>query len=145
VKPILLALPIALAGIAAPTAAGAQSLKLRELFASDRGKVAEEAKEATDACGTPIAFQVDYATYSGALDDVNNQPPWAYAANVSDALKRVCASDEGKAAVKSKIRSVRVSHGEAEAMSLTGGTFSYAVPYSGHSPASVVKWLEGNL
>ncbi len=137
----VIAAALSLAG----TTAEAQSLKLREMFASDRSKVAEEAKEASDACGAPIAFQVDYATYADALDDVNNQPPWAYAANVSDALKRVCSSEEGKAAVRSGLRSVKVSHGNEEAMSLNGGTFSYAVPYSGHSPASVVTWLQNNL
>lgn len=136
---------IAVAMSLAGSAAGAQSLKLKQMFASDRAKVAEEAKEASDACGTPIAFQMDYASYSGALDDVNNQPPWAYAANVSDALKSVCRSDEGKAAVRGKIRSVTVSHGEKESMSLSNGTFSYAVPYSGHSPASIVSWLQDNL
>ena len=79
------------------------------------------------------------------MDDVNNQPPWAYAANVSDALERVCSSDEGKASVRTGIRSVTVSHGNAESMALTNGVFSYAVPYSGHSPATVVRWLQDNL
>ncbi len=111
------------------------------MLASDRAKVADEAKEVSDACGTPIAFQVD----AGAMDDVNNQPPWAYAANVSDALERVCSSDEGKASVRTGIRSVTVSHGNAESMALTNGVFSYAVPYSGHSPATVVRWLQDNL
>ena len=139
-------LPIFAAALAlSGTAAGAQSLKLREMFASDRAKVAEEAKEASDACGGPIAFQMNYATYSGVLDDVNNQSPWAYAANVSDALKRVCASDEGKAAVRAKIRSVTVAHGDRESISLSNGVLAYAVPYSGHSPATIVRWLQDNL
>lgn len=136
---------IAVAASLFGSAADAQSLKLKQLFAADRTKVAEEAKEASDACGTPIGFQMSYATYSAALDDVNNQPPWAYAANVSDALKRVCSSDEGKAAVRARIRTVTVAHGDRESMSLSGGTFAYAVPYSGHSPASIVRWLEDNL
>ena len=127
------------------SAAGAQNLKLRELFASDRNKVAEEAKEASQACGKPIGFQVDYTTYSGALDDDNNQPPWAYAANVSDALKRVCASDEGKAAVQAKISSVTIAHADQETESLSNGVFRYTVPYSGHSPASIVTWLQNKL
>jgi len=136
---------IAVAASLIGSTAGAQSLKLKQLFAADRTKVAEEAKEASDACGTPISFQMNYATYSSALDDVNNQSPWAYAANVSDALKRVCSSDDGKAAVRGKIRTVTVAHGDQESMSLSNGTFAYAVPYSGHSPASIVRWLENNL
>ncbi len=126
-------------------AAGAQSLRLREMFASDRAKVAEEAKEASEACGKPIPFQMDYATYANVLDDPNNQSPWAYAANVSDALKRVCASDEGKAAVRAKINSVTVAHGAQETKSLTGGVLRYTVPYSGHGPATIVSWLQDNL
>lgn len=127
------------------SAANAQSLKLKELFASDRNKVAEEAQEASQACGKPISFQIDYATYGGALDDDNNQPPWAYAANVSDALKRVCASDEGKAAVQAKINSVTIAHAEQETESLSNGVFRYTVPYSGHSPATIVTWLQAKL
>jgi len=127
------------------SAAGAQSLKMREMFASDRAKVAEEAKEASDACGKPIAFQMDYATYANVLDDPNNQSPWAYAANVSDALKRVCASEEGKAAVRAKINSVTVAQGPQETKSLSGGVFRYTVPYSGHGPATIVSWLQDNL
>jgi len=139
---------VGLAAVAALLIAGpasAQSLKLRELFARDRAKVAEEAKEASDACGKPIAFQMDYSSYSGALDDDNNQPPWAYAANVSDALKRVCASPEGKSAVQAKINSVTVAHAETETKSLGNGVFRYTVPYSGHSPATIVSWLQDNL
>ena len=127
------------------SAASAQSLRLTELFASDRAKVAAEAKGAIYACGKPISFQVDYATYGGALDDVNKQPPWAYAANVSDALKRVCASAEGKAAVRAKINSVTVAHAEQETKSLAGGVFRYTVPCSGQSPATIVGWLQDNL
>lgn len=125
--------------------ATAQSLKLRTLFANDREKVAEEAKEANDACGTQIAFQINYSTFGEVLADENNQNPWAYLANVTDALKSICRSDEGKSAVRAKIRSVTVSHAESETESLSDGAFRYSVPYSGHSPATVVKWLEANL
>jgi len=62
---------------------------------------------------------------------------------VSDALKRVCSSDEGKASVRTGIRSV--SHGNAESMALKNGVVSYAVPYSGRSPATVVLLLQDNL
>lgn len=126
-------------------AAQAQSLRQKEMIASDTLKVGELAQEANQACGTEIAFQVDYPSYATVLDDDNNQKPWAYLANATDALKRVCRSDDGKKAVQAKIRSVTVSHGEAESESLANGEFRYTVPYRGHSPSTVIQWLEGKL
>lgn len=125
--------------------ASAQSLKQKEMISRDKEKVASLAKETNQACGTQIAFQIDYATYSRVAEDDNNQSPWAYLANATDALKQVCRSDAGKQAVQAKIRSVIVSNGASEAESLDGGVFRYQVPYRGHSPATVVKWLQANL
>jgi len=126
-------------------AAQAQSLRQRDMIASDAVKVGELAKEANQACGTGITFQVDYPSYAGVLDDDNNQKPWAYLANATDALKRVCRTDDGKKAVQAKIRSVTVSHGNAEAETLADGEFHYTVPYRGYGPSTVIKWLESNL
>lgn len=126
-------------------AANAQSLKQKEMITRDREKVASLARETNQACSTQIAFQIDYATYSRVLDDDNNQSPWAYLANATDALKQICRSSEGKQAVQSKIKSVVVSNGESESESLNNGVFRYQVPYRGHSPATVVKWLQANL
>jgi hypothetical protein len=88
-------------------AAGAQahSLKQREMITRDSAKVADLGREANQACGTNIKFQVDYASHAGVLDDNNNQSPWAYLANATYALKRVCRSDAGKQAVRAKIAS----------------------------------------
>lgn len=124
--------------------AQAQSLKQKEMIASDAAKVGELAKGANQACGTGIAFQVDYPSYATVLDD-DDQKPWAYLANAADALKRVCRSDDGKKAVQARIRSVTVSHGEAEAESLANGEFHYTVPCRGHGPGTVIGWLEANL
>lgn len=125
--------------------ATAQSLKQKDLIARDLPKVAELATAANQACGTKISFKVDYTTYADVLSDVNNQSPWAYLANVTDALKKVCSTPAGKQAVQAKIKSVIVSHASKESESLTGTVFRYAVPYSGHSPATVVDWLQNNL
>ena len=138
---------MALAGMALASAppALAQNLKLKEVFANDRTKVAELAAQTNAACGTSIAFSVDYSSYSQLLADDNNQNPWAYMANATDALKRVCQSGDGKQAVKAKIRSVVVSNGSSESESLANGVFRYTVPYAGHSPRTVVDWLQSNL
>ena len=127
------------------TGAAAQSIKQKDMIAHDREKVASLAQEANQACGTQVKFSVDYASYSKVLDDENNQSPWAYLANVTDAFKQVCRTDAGKQGIQQKIKSVTVSNGETESESLSGGTFKYQVPYRGHSPATVVKWLQSNL
>ncbi|RYF42457.1 MAG: hypothetical protein EOO27_45185, partial [Comamonadaceae bacterium] len=71
---------VAGASLATPLAATAQSLKFKEMVSRDKEKFASLAKEANQACGTQIAFQVDYATHSRVLEDDNNQSPWAYLA-----------------------------------------------------------------
>ena len=125
--------------------ASAQSIKFKDMVASDKEKVASLAKEANQACGTQIAFAVDYPSYSNIFDDDNNQRPWAYLANVTDAFKSVCRTDAGKQAIREKIKSVSVANASDESETLTNGTFRYTVPYSGHAPATVVKWLQSNL
>ena len=82
---------------------------------------------------------------SRVVEDDNNQRPWAHLANATDALRQVCRSDAGKQAVQAKIKRVIVANGASEAESLDGGVFRYQVPYRGHGPATVVKWLQANL
>lgn len=125
--------------------AQAQNLRQQTMIAADMPKVAELAREANQACGSQIEFRVDYPSFARVLDDDNNQRPWAYLANATDALKRVCRSDAGKQAVQAKIKIVTVANGDTETKSLQGGEFRYAVPYRGHSPATVISWLEANL
>jgi hypothetical protein len=125
--------------------ADAQTLKQKEMISRDREKVASIGKETNQACGTQIGFQIDYATYSRVAEDDNNQSPWAYLANATDALKQVCRSDAGKQAVQAMINRVVVANGASEGESLDGVVFRYQVPYRGHGPATVVKWLQANL
>lgn len=138
---------IALLSVAALTAlpATAQSLKMKDLMASDKEKVASLGREANQACGSKITFAVNYSSYSHVLEDDNNQRPWAYLANVTDAFKSLCRTEAGKQAIQGKIKSVSVANASAESESLENGTFRYAVPYSGHSPATVIEWLKSNL
>ena len=126
----------------------AQSLKQREMIASDKVQVAEHASDANKACGTSINFSVDYSTFSDVLtspDNPNQQSPWAFFANVTDALAIVCGAPEGKAAVQAKIKSVVVTHATKESESLSGTTFHYAVPYNGAGVQTIVKYLKDTL
>ena len=126
----------------------AQSLKQREMIVSDKIQVAEHAKEANQACGTHINFSVDYSTFSDVLtspDNPNQQSPWAFFANVTDALKSVCGTQEGKAAVQEEIKTVVVVHDVKEAESMSGSTFRYAVPYHGAGVQTIVTYLKNTL
>ncbi|MGY2896167.1 hypothetical protein [Deinococcus sp. UYEF24] len=125
--------------------ANAQSLKQKDMIARDLPRVAELAATTNQACGTKISFKLDYSTYADVLNDVNNQSPWAYLANVTDAFQKICTTDAGKQAVQAEIKSVIVSHASKESETLTGTVFRYGVPYSGHSPATIVDWLQNHL
>ena len=130
------------------TTLNAQNLKQREMIASDKIQVAEHAKDANQACGTNINFSVDYTTFSDVStspDNPNQQSPWAFFANVTDALRTVCGTPEGKAAVQGKIKTVVVTHAQKESEVLSGTTLHYAVPYNGAGVQTIVKYLRDTL
>ncbi len=137
---VLLALPL--------IAAQAQTLEQKNMIAQDKVEVAEHAAATNKTCGTHIAFSVDYPSFAGIKtdpDNANQQSPYAYFANVTDALDQVCGTPAGKASVQAKIKSVVVSHAKSESESLQGGTFHYNVPYAGASYPTIIAWLNKNL
>ena len=113
--------------IAAFMPARAQSLKQQSMIASDTQKVGDLARQANQACGSKIEFRVDYSSYDHVLEDDSHQSPWAYLANTTDALKRICRTDAGKQALQAKIKVVTVSNGAVETESLQNGEFHYTV------------------
>ncbi len=127
---------------------GAQSLGEKNLIAQDKTQVAELAAEANKACGTSIPMSVDYASFHGWKEDATNtnqQSPYSFFQNVTEALESVCGTDDGKKSVQAKIKSVTVSHASAESESLQGGAFHYSTPYQGGTSQTIVKWLNGHL
>ena len=137
----LLVLPLALA-------AQAQTLEQKNMIAHDKTVVAERAAETNKKCETHIAFSMDYSTFLNVHTDPtnpNDQSPWSYLANVTDALNKICSTPDGKASVQAKIKTVIVSHGKEECESLQGQTFRYSVPYTGYSYDTIVNWLNKNL
>ena len=118
------------------------------MIANDKIQVAEHAKDANQACGTNISFSADYTTFSDVStspDNPNQQNPWAFFANVTDALGIVCGTPEGKSAVQAKIKSVIVTHATKESETLSGTTVRYAVPYNGAGVQTIVKYLKDTL
>ena len=127
---------------------GAQSLGERTLIAQDKKQVAELAAEANKACGTNIPMSVDYASFQGWKTDstnTNQQSPYSFFQNATEALESVCGTEDGKKSVQAKIKSVTVSHAAAESESLQGGAFHYSTPYQGGVSQTIVKWLNAHL
>ncbi len=126
----------------------AQSLDQRQMIAQDKTEVASHAKEANDACGTHINFSVDYSTFSDvktAPENANQQSPYSFFANVTDALGMICSTPDGKAAVQAKLKTVVVTHAKTESETFSNGTFHYAVPYTGATVQTVADFLKSKL
>ena len=133
---------------AATSILSAQDLNTRGVIASSKTEVAEHTAATNKKCGTNIAFNVDYSTFSDVLtspDNPNQQSPWAFIVNVTDAVDVVCGTPEGKAAVQSKIKTVTVKHATAESEVLTGSTLAYAVPYNGAGTQTIITYLRSKL
>ena len=126
----------------------AQDLKQRELIANSKTQVAEYLKATNQKCGTNIVINVDWASFNDsatAPENKNQQAPWAFIVNVTDALDGLCTSDDGKASVKAKIKTISVAHEKTESEKLTGTSFHYGVPYTGATVQSLQDYLRANL
>lgn len=129
--------------------AHSQTLAQKNMIADDKPVVAERAAETNKKCGSHIAFSMDYPTFYGVKTDPtnpNDQSPWAFFADATDALNTICQTDDGKASVQAKIKAVVVSHAASASQTLTNGTLHFYVPYSGNNIIqNLVTFLEENL
>ena len=130
------------------TAAGsAQDLAARDKIAQDKTNLAQYATRVNSACGTHIAFSIDYASYTGKTPaaGVRQQSYEAYLENAGDALINICVTPAGKAAVAQKIHAVRGGYAESEQYTLAGGVFTYKTGFGGGSVAAPEKYLKAQL
>lgn len=137
----------ALAASAASTVA-AQNLEQRTKYAQDREQLAMYAKRVNQACGTHIAFSINYASYANApapAASVRVQSPTEYLMNAGDAIINICTSETGKQAVAGSIKSVVGMYTNGEEESLSNGVFTYKVGYTGGNVDSPEKWLKAHL
>ncbi len=129
--------------------AQAQSLKQRELIAEDKKQVAERLARANQTCGSDVKLTTDYNTFSDVTtspDNPNQQSPWAFIANATDAMDTLCrGSDEGKTAIQQKLKVIQVSHAKEQSLKFTNGTLNYAVTYNHSNVETIVKFLKDNL
>ena len=137
---------VAAAVITVCGAAGAQDLAQRDKFDQDKTQLAQYATRVNQACGTHIAFSINYQSYAGKSDpSVRMQSPTEYLMNAGDAIINICVTPAGKAAVASKIHAVRGALGGAEEYNLAGGVFTYKTSYKGGSVAAPEKYLKSVL
>ena len=126
----------------------AQTVGEQNLIAQDKKQVADLAAEANKACGTHIPMSVNYASFQGwktNAANTNQQSPYSYFQNVTEALESVCGTDAGKAGVQAKIKSVVVFQGGSESESLAGGAFKYTVPFGQGTSQQIAKWLNDHM
>ena len=126
----------------------AQDLKTREVITKSKTEVAEHLASTNQTCGTHITINVDYNSFSDVLsapENTNQQAPWAFIVNVTDALDSLCGTADGKAAVQAKIKSISVKHAKTESESLNGSNFSYAVPYTGATVQTIYAYLQSKM
>ena len=125
-----------------------QSVGEQNLIAQDKKQVADLTAEANKACGTHIVMSVNYPSFSGwktNTANTNQQSPYSYFQNVTEALESVCGTDAGKAGVQAKIKSVTVFQGASEAENLQSGAFKYTVPFGQGTSQQIAKWLNSHL
>ena len=142
------AIMLALTSAALPLAQ-AQSLRQRELIAEDKKQVAERLARANKTCGSDVKLTADYNTFSDVMtspDNPNQQSPWAFIANATDAMDTLCrGSDEGKTAIQQKLKLIQVSHAKEQSLKFTNGTLNYAVAYNHSNVDTIVQFLKDNL
>lgn len=127
-------------------AASAQDLAQRDKFDQDKGQLQQYATRVNAACGTHIAFSINYQSYAGKSDpSVRMQSPTEYLMNAGDAIINICVTPAGKAAVAAKIHAVHGALGGAEEYNLAGGVFTYKTSYKGGSVAAPEKYLKSQL
>ena len=144
----LRAVALSMAFVSLASTSFAQSLGESNLIAQDKTQVAGLAAEANKACGTHISMSVDYASFHGwktNAANTNQQSPYSYFQNVTEALESVCGTDAGKAAVQAKIKSVVVFQGASESESLQGGVFKYTVPFGQGTSQAITKYLNDHM
>ncbi len=144
-----LTLAVAALTAAAAPALHAQTLQQREMIAADKKEVQEHLDAANKTCGSNVQIITDYSTFADvktAPENTNQQSPYAFIVNVTDAMDSVCrGSADAKAAVASKLKTVKVRHSTTESESFSNGVLTYAVPYTGATVQTLMDLLRSKL
>ncbi len=132
---------------AGTTAASAQSLAQRDMIARDRTDLATYSKGVDSACMKHVRMSINYASYRAAPGGVNmlSHAPNSILENAGDAVKNICATPDGRAAVQGKITAIVGVYGPTEAYALTSGVFTYTMDYGPGNVDRPEAWLKAHL
>ena len=136
--------------VALPLTASAQNLKQREVINHSKAMLAEKLAATNKLCGSHVVMDVDWNSFIGMIDSPENNPnqqdPYSPVENVTDAMESICrVSDEGKQAIATKLKTVKVSHSTTESEKYSNGVLTYTVPYTGTGDDKLKAYLKDNL
>ncbi len=134
----------AVALIAPAAQAQSPSPKMQQLMASEAAKLAKDAENTSQECGSPITATFDW---NGLQEDaLGNQSAHIWCDSALEAIRRVCRDAPGKEAVRQRIKSVTCGFGPDRAISLKDGTVGYKISFkSAHDTDFVFETLENAL
>jgi hypothetical protein len=109
--------------------------------------IKKDIKAVNDKCGTAMTATLDFPSFK------NSDPKGEYGiAGSCDAamagLRNLCDTDDGKAAVKGKVKKVVCSYGGSgkRSAALSGGTLTYKLDWEAANSADfVTNYLKSNL
>ena len=96
-----------------------------------------------------MVINTDYSTFADvktAPENTNQQSPYAFIQNVTDAMDDLCrSSPEAKTAIATKLKTVNVKHAKTESESYSNGVLNYAVPYTGAVSQTIEALLRDKM
>ncbi|MEJ2117807.1 MAG: hypothetical protein P8Y36_07855 [Alphaproteobacteria bacterium] len=129
---------------AALSSANAQSLKVRKGMAEQEKMLVEHVESLNKSCGTTIAVKFDWKDAPAA--DLEKYSASLFCDAALSGIRRTCANQIGKDAVKQKVKSVTCGFGPKRAISLKDGLVDYKINFSTSNDTDFVyEFMQNNL
>jgi hypothetical protein len=135
---------VCLAALAAAPDASAQSNNLTKLRTAEEELLAYEVRSVNKVCEGSLSanfvwdgfVEADFDKYSGA----------GYCDNVLNALEALCAKEEGKQAVRARIKQVVCKKGDKREVALAEGVVTYTIDWKRFDSLEFIRdYLEDAL
>jgi hypothetical protein len=123
----------------------AQSLKDKEYFASEEKHLADSLALTSKQCGIDMTAKFDWANVPMPAAGQPRYSPSGYCSAVFGGIRRACASELGKEAVK-KIKSLNCAFGAQRSIAIKDGAIDYTINYQSSNDVDFVfAYLQSNL
>ena len=129
-----------------PLMGRAETLAEKEKKAPQNKSLAENLQSTNESCGTAITASIDWASITPA--DLDQYGPAGYCDEAMAAIRGLCGTDDGKAAVKGKIKKLVCTVGGAgkRAVALKDGTLRYTIDWKASNNTDFVNdYLKNNI